>query len=688
MREAFKRSYRFLNDDFPDPLHCREWIRPTPAQFAAWASEVEVFAFDSELDPQVLAFADGEKVLSFVFSEAYRPAVERLMRGPALKLAHNFAHDQVFFRKFLDIHIKMPWQDTMGLAHLADPELEKALSPSCAVRYTSWAYHKWMSGVDPLMYCGMDAACCFDVFKGWHKQRPERAVEALTADGAPTTFVVPDELVDFDHRTFEALLEMTENGVRIDVDQREEAERDLQTGYDTATEEFQRAAAPIVAAKLKYFKKPHLFEVEKRCSCCNGGRVAREHCWRCGGLEKAVTGKRRDALPECRVCEGKGRLKKAVPVNPASGDQIQDLFYRGLGIRPRMYMGKVTTRYERLEPIADRHPLIADYVALSKIKGKLGTVSRLKPDVDGRLHCIFTPFVTTSGRVASREGLMEVGTNLMNVPKEARRMIVADPGHFLLYPDMAQIEARCVAILAKEQKLIDIYAAGGDSHTATMRLIEDRTGISFDALAKKDGISRLESGRQIVKTATYAFMYGIRAPHLSGELGLPVKEGQQILDVYELTFPKIAAWQREVGLEVYQTRRVSTPGLHSRRFLDRIVTGQQLGMGQIDYEILKKALSHKPQDMAAHILALGLLDIVDNHAGLLQPLAHVHDALLLQAKLENRREAVEAALGALTRDKWGLNFPADMSVGPDWYIASLGDAKKPPEWRLENFLGE
>jgi len=190
-------------------------------------------------------------------------------------------------------------------------------------------------------------------------------------------------------------------------------------------------------------------------------------------------------------------------------------------------------------------------------------------------------------------------------------------------------------------------------------------------------------------------MYGIRANHLSGELGISVELAQRILDGMEHTFAGIRSWRAATKQEIYDTRWITTNFTvagtthvgHRRRFLDRTLDRKT---GELDYEILKKGLSHKPQDMGAYVLGSGLLTVAADYRDLLTPLIHVHDALVLTASLDRKVDALVAAKEALSCTMWGMNFPAGVSCGPNWWIASLDDEEKikegHEEWTEEAIL--
>jgi len=501
LQRDLTRAKRYLEGNWSWDYEDREWFigAGNIEAFGRFVERVDqkggFYAVDSESEPfWILSFADEHEVHTFGWEERFRPLVEQLLGSPRiLKAAHNLNHDWTFFTKRLGIKCSYPFVDTMGVAHILDPESRKALSPGASTRFTTWPYHKWMYYQDPIAYCGIDTAVCADIYWGQYQYSIDTKCTELW--GGP---------VQRDHQLQDVLLKMQWEGVRIDEDNRNKVENQLSTDLLVEENKVRAFAEPIIKSKLDKFRKPHLFKGDKACTCCGGGSKQRVECFRCSGLgqrpakvakasyerlfdagERYTIAQAKERLTTCKTCvanaKGRGRVEHWEPLNVGSTTQMSDVIYRGLGIRPRILMGKETLRYDRLEGIASKHPLIEQYIVQQKVRADFKTVERLKPGPDGRLHCIFDPFGTTSGRVACKEGLLEAGTNLMNVPYKARALIVPNSGDFILYPDMEQIEARCVAVLSQDSKLLEIYADDTkDSHMEVLYAVKTATGFDFE----------------------------------------------------------------------------------------------------------------------------------------------------------------------------------------------------------------
>lgn len=674
------------------PTKYRKWfMQDVEALKRLAASGVDLISVDTELEPWIVGMATDDEVHVFEWSEDFRAPLTALLTSPRiLKVAHNWTHDYAFFRKCLKIKVARPIYDTQGGAHILNTALQKELSPHISTRFTDWPHHKWLVHHDILIYCGMDAVVSYDAY--WPQMDQLQARKLY-------------DIAEHDHKLLYPLMEMQATGFKVDESTRRQVEADLDAQLAAADAELQQMVAPIVDAKIDKFEKPHLFRKAVKCSCCGGGKTQRIHCWRCDtlfrfkehiGTEKPTVAiakaldykslkELKVDLNQCDTCSGTGKVVKKLAFNSDSPDQLADVVYRGLGIRARKFKGNETTKAAQLDPLRDKHPVIARLVDVSKLRADRDTVARLHAGNDGLLHCVFDPFGTGSGRVAGKEGLLEVGTNPMNLPLAARRFVVPRPGMIFLYPDKAQIEARAVAVLSKDARLIEAFTkpidwpghpkhGKIDSHTRVVQL--------FDANGTK--ITRDQA-----KRFTYAGIYGGQAKQLTVELNaeafrkgssdrLTVEQVQQGLDTFFHVFKGVKQWQSDVLQEVLETRRLRCPFTgRERSWLGYIVETRKRSenYGSIKNEIAKQVWSYLPQHMAAYILALDLIDLYYNSGEwgkLLTPLVHVHDALLIEAPISRIEEAKALALKTMTRYIWGMEFPADMKVGTNWYIASGG----------------
>jgi uracil-DNA glycosylase family 4 len=702
----FKKARGFVAGEYKKP-YGREWFVGERADLQRVRDiaikQEHMVGVDSELDPFLVSLVTEEEVHVFEYNSArhYRLLKEIMQSPNVLKVAHNIAHDWRFFEKVFDIEVKPPWFDTMGGAHVLEQEADKSLSPHCSSKFTSWPYHKDLVHTDPFHYCGLDGVVSYDSYWG--------EIEELIAQGL-------GEVVAYDHRLMRVLLAMQRNGLKVDDVARLEVVAELEEKAKGLRGRFEELAKPLVerAYDRGLLKKAHLFKRVRKCRCCRGAKKKLVRCWSCAGFDSAPSkadllakvrsrfgvdhpGREKfeqmnkveleaSVLSTCEVCGGEGEAEEWLEINPGSDDQVKDVLYRtGLGFRARLFQGKETTRRDQLESFFEKQiknkqglgrreqylaALLDCYIKWSEAKSELVTVKRLEPDSDGRVRSVFDPWTSRTGRVASKEGLLDSGTNLMNIPKEGRKFIVAEDGCLFMYPDQEQIEARCVAVLSGDSVFKSIFEEGKDSHSEVAELIA------------QEG---LDISRDKAKRTTYAVMYGIEDEHLATVLGCEVALAAKIRAAFLKVFRGIQRWQNKAEREVERTAALLSPTGRRRRWLGYIADKKTK---KLQKKIRKEAWATQPQEMAARVLGEGLIDLLEYEW--IRPLAHVHDAALMEVAEERIVEGIEVAESVLSREKWGMRFPTGMCVGPNWYVASIDDSDKEEmgfgEWTRERVI--
>lgn len=232
-----------------------------------------------------------------------------------------------------------------------------------------------------------------------------------------------------------------------------------------------------------------------------------------------------------------------------------------------------------------------------------------------------------------------------------------------------------MAVITQDQALLDIYAApDADSHQAVADLVT----------AGGTPITRDQAKRTF-----FSVCYGVEAGHLSNILGCSTREAQTIIDAILRTFPGVAAMRSKITEELRMTRGVTTVTGWRRRWLGHVVETRGTRRGEIKDKVLKEALATKPQYMGARVLAQGLIQCA-KHIPWIKPVAHIHDASLVEVPLERAAEGVRALEQHMTVEEWGMLFPVDASCGPNWYVASLSDSEKESkgyaDWTRDSIL--
>lgn len=242
-----------------------------------------------------------------------------------------------------------------------------------------------------------------------------------------------------------------------------------------------------------------------------------------------------------------------------------------------------------------------------------------------------------------------------------------------LNPDMAQIEARAVALLSQDAGLMQAFTVPVnwpghvkhgqiDSHTIVQQMVSRWVEITRDQ----------------AKRTTFAAFYGAAGKQLAVELTkeamqkgvggtVTAEHGEKIIEAFFLAFPGVKRWHAKIERELIQARTVRSPSGRERHWPGRIMDPKTKGVTR---EILKQAWSYVPQEIGAHVLAKGIIRLHREQRGLITPLIHVHDACLMQCRVADAEQAKAVATEALSMTLHGMWFPSDMKVGSNWYEAS------------------
>lgn len=165
---------------------------------------------------------------------------------------------------------------------------------------------------------------------------------------------------------------------------------------------------------------------------------------------------------------------------------------------------------------------------------------------DNKVHPTFLISGTTSGRLSSRN------PNGQNIPKvmvnpDIKKQFIPPPGKLFLTYDYSQAELRILAHLAKEETMLEWFRTSKDIHLASackkyhedydkiIKIYEDEQHELYPLWKKR---------RKQAKTINFGIVYEQSAHKLAESLSTPEEkvedsEGQQFLDEYFTTFPKI-----------------------------------------------------------------------------------------------------------------------------------------------------
>ncbi len=321
--------------------------------------------------------------------------------------------------------------------------------------------------------------------------------------------------------------------------------------------------------------------------------------------------------------------------------------------------GARSTRESELLKLAEQHEvvkLILDYRELQKLLSTyIDTIPKLV-DQRHRLHTHLHQAGSSTGRMSSSD------PNLQNIPAreglgmKIREAFMATPGYEFIAADYSQIELRVLAILAKEEALIQIFKEGKDVHASVASLV---FGVPEVEVTK--------DMRRKAKVINFGIIYGMGVNALKINLGSTREEAQTFYNNYFATFPQIKKYfetviseaTRKGYTETYFGRRRYYPELKSKLPFMR-AAGERM------------AMNAPLQGTAADLVKLAMIkaDAALREKNLIDRahlVVQIHDELIYEVEeaMVKRVEGIikEAMEGVLNED---VPIIANLSTGTTW----------------------
>ena len=356
-------------------------------------------------------------------------------------------------------------------------------------------------------------------------------------------------------------------------------------------------------------------------------------------LQESMSATLKQIEREVEACTG------VQSINLNSPKQLSELLFTTLGLKTkgkRKESGAYSTNAEALEALKDVHPVVPLILAHRETQKLLATyvealLAHQQPD--GRVHAQFFQHGTTTGRFSSSN------PNLQNIPtsgvvgKDIRRGFVAAPGHLFLGYDYSQIELRVLAILSKDEKLIETFQRGEDIHTsvASRMFSVPIEGVTQDM-------------RRIAKVINFGILFGMGVTALAKNLGTDRAEAQQFYTNYFETFPGVAAYI-ESTKEQARSRGYTETLFGRRRYFPQIRAGAPFLRA-----FAERMASNAPiQGTEADILKIAML-LVDGdlrNAGIAQKVhlvLQIHDELVYEVEagvVQEAQEIIDRAMSSV-----------------------------------------
>lgn len=374
-------------------------------------------------------------------------------------------------------------------------------------------------------------------------------------------------------------------------------------------------------------------------------------------------------------------------INHNSTPQLMVLFYEFLAIpeqtKSKKGEVKVGTDREILERIARDYPrgaLFANHILrIRDLEKQIEFLSK-KLSPSNRFHASFNIAGTETFRLSSSEHPFRIGSNLQNIPKEARTCFVADPGYVLFYSDQQGAEARIVAYLSGDENYI-AAVEGGDSHTMVASMV---FGFPPERELAEREYYRGYSYRDITKRGAHGSNYYGKPFTLAQQMKVETAVAEAFQAQYFKRFPGISDWHRWVANELQTMGYLVTPFGIRRNFWNR----------RWDDSTLREAIAFVPQHCVGVLMNVGIYKLWERFEGKpgadVQILLNLHDAVLGQVRIDKADELLPQVLECLhfpfpVKDIKGIEreivIPFDVEVGYNWSKASDTNPDGLKKWR-------
>lgn len=293
--------------------------------------------------------------------------------------------------------------------------------------------------------------------------------------------------------------------------------------------------------------------------------------------------------------------------NPKSSKQVKEYLYGDLGISDEgcknKKTGKQSSDAAALSNILSRgedNPFVLSLSEYRKINKLLTTyttkiIDRINRTTD-RLHTSLMYTGTETGRFASS------APNLQNLPasgdgKEVRCCIIPPKNRSFIVADYSQLELRVLAHLMNDQRVIDLFIAGHDAHSATASAVFKKPPEDIG----KDSIER-----RVGKTLNFALIYGQGVYNTAKQLNISKEQAQEYTDIYFEAFPDLAGLRQDYLNICRKTQYVPTL-LGRRRWLPDIKSADWKKRGYAERQTFNMAI----QGTAAEVVRCAMIRVYE-----------------------------------------------------------------------------
>jgi DNA polymerase I-like protein with 3'-5' exonuclease and polymerase domains len=551
-------------------------------------------------------------------------AIEPIMFGPALKIAHNAKFDLKSVAKYYKGKVpSKPHFDTLMAAFIVNNlnKFELGLA-ACVKRELGVSMEKGIgenvalhSFSDVANYSGIDADLTWKLYQSL----------------APKITGNLQKVWKLESDVLGALCDMELTGAYLDQDALKTLAEEVEKGKMEAEAKCYKEAGKAFAINSVPAKQKLLFGTEDS--------------------------------PKSRLPHPNGKIK--ISLTPKgqeafkNGDKLTEAHFSVSADALEFYRGK-DALVDALLEYQDLNKLMTTYVTpytggdVKRVtNGKEKITKRKSLLINGRVHTNFKAHGAETGRFSSSE------PNLQNIPssgeygKLVRNLFVAPPGYKLVVADYSQIEPRVIASFSNDPVMMENYLTGGDIYTT----IGDTMGVD----------------RKAGKVLVLAISYGVGPDKIAASIGCTVQEAKDLLNRFEAKFASIAKYKAKVIRDAKQAGKV--PFVETmfgrRRYIPELNAKEYSLLGRAE----RQAFNTMIQGSAADLMKLAL---VRAHSCFINEpdvnlILTVHDELVTitpEDKAEEVAEAIRQSMEGIVLPQITVPLIADVKIVDKW-----GEAK-------------
>lgn len=314
---------------------------------------------------------------------------------------------------------------------------------------------------------------------------------------------------------------------------------------------------------------------------------------------------------------------------------------------PRHVSGKLKLDEETFKLMAQIHPCIAPLRQLRDILSKF-RLNSLQVGADGRNRCLISPYSSSTGR-----NQPSTSKFIFGLAKWARGLIQPHPGYAIAYIDWSQQEFGVAAALSNDKNMMDAYHSGDPYLTFAKQA---------GAVPKDATKATHPKEREQYKACVLATQYGMGAEALAFRLKQPVLRAKQLLKAHRQVYKQFWDWSDQFYNRAVNANQACT------------VFGWNL---RVKADVNPRSLRNFPmQANSADMLRIACILITQKN---IQICAPVHDAILIESKLENIERDVQIAQSCMKEasqiilDGFELNSDAEIFKHPQRFLGATSE---------------